>query len=124
MRVPGDARLYAKALKRVDAGWMNAFGWSNIGIERYFEEYFEPDRAARTGSSVARAASRADEFGQLVETVNERRKPGDIAAIEFNVSCHNVNFPFETILEDVPPAAPCPEPPPGDPQGPPDYDYL
>jgi dihydroorotate dehydrogenase (NAD+) catalytic subunit len=36
-----------------------------------------------------------------VETVNERLSPGSIAAVEFNVSCHNVNFPFETILEDV-----------------------
>src|SRR5690606_32183593 len=26
---------------------------------------------------------------------------GDIAAVEFNVSCHNVNFPFETILDQV-----------------------
>ena len=37
---PGMLRLYGKALKRVDGGWLNAFGWSNIGIERYFDEYF------------------------------------------------------------------------------------
>ena len=43
----------------------------------------------------------ADEFVQLVEIVNERARPGEIAAVEFNVSCHNVNFPFETILEEV-----------------------
>jgi dihydroorotate dehydrogenase (NAD+) catalytic subunit len=36
----------------------------------------------------------------LVETANQRLQPGAIAAIEFNVSCHNVNFPFETILEE------------------------
>ena len=40
---PAMLRLYGKALRRVDAGWLNAFGWSNIGIERYFDEYFEPD---------------------------------------------------------------------------------
>ena len=45
-------------------------------------------------------ASRADEIVQLVETVNEHAKPGEIAAIELNASCHNVNFPFETILEE------------------------
>ena len=33
-------RLYGRALHKVDGGWLNAFGWSNIGIERYFDEYF------------------------------------------------------------------------------------
>ena len=28
-------------------GWLNAFGWSNIGIERYFDEYFGADRGAQ-----------------------------------------------------------------------------
>ena len=56
-------------------------------------------RRTSTGSSRS-AASRADEIEQLVETVNERAKPGEIAAIELNASCHNVNFPFETILEE------------------------
>ena len=43
----------------------------------------------------------ADEFCGLVDVVNANAAPGEIAAVEFNVSCHNVNFPFETILEDV-----------------------
>ncbi len=33
--------------------------------------------------------------------MNRRAKPGEIAAVELNLSCHNVNFPFETILEEV-----------------------
>src|SRR5213596_3171074 len=37
---PRMLRLYAGALRRVDAGWINAFGWCNIGIEAYFREYF------------------------------------------------------------------------------------
>ena len=68
---------------------------------------------ARTSRSTSRAPASqnriislggfsADEFGQLVEIgQSSALKPGDIAAVEFNVSCHNVNFPFETILEDV-----------------------
>ena len=50
---PAMLRLYGRALRRVDAGWLNAFGWSNIGIERYFDEYFprtgaaQPDRLGR-----------------------------------------------------------------------------
>jgi dihydroorotate dehydrogenase (NAD+) catalytic subunit len=91
--------LYGKALKRVDAGWMNAFGWSNIGIERYLEEY-EP-RTRKQNRILSLGGFSAEEFGQLVEIANQRLEPGAIAAVEFNVSCHNVNFPFETILEDV-----------------------
>src|SRR5205085_6949255 len=37
---PRMLRLYAGALRRVDAGWLNAFGWSNIGVEAYFRDYF------------------------------------------------------------------------------------
>ena len=43
----------------------------------------------------------ADEVEQLIETCNERAKPGEIAAVELNASCHNVNFPVGTILEDA-----------------------
>ena len=95
---PAMLRLYGKALRRVDAGWLNAFGWSNIGIERYFDEYF--GRTADLNRIVSIGGFSADEIVQLVETVNERAKPGEIAAIELNASCHNVNFPFETILEE------------------------
>ena len=96
---PQMLQLYARALRRVDAGWINAFGWSNIGIERYFDEY-EP-RTRTQNRILSLGGFSAEEFGSLVETVNRRMQPGDIAAVEFNVSCHNVNFPFETILEDV-----------------------
>jgi dihydroorotate dehydrogenase (NAD+) catalytic subunit len=95
---PEMLRLYGKALHRVDAGWLNAFGWSNIGIGRYFDEYFA--RTAGLNRIVSVGGFSADEIEQLIETVNERAKPGEIAAIELNASCHNVNFPFETILED------------------------
>ena len=96
---PTMLRMYGKALKRVDAGWLNAFGWSNIGIERYFDEYF--GRTANLNRIVSVGGFSADEIEQLFETVNERAKPGEIAAIELNASCHNVNFPFETILEEA-----------------------
>ncbi len=96
---PELVRRYAKALRRVDAGWMNAFGWSNIGIERYFAEYFP--RTGHLNRIVSLGGFSADEFCELVETVNRRAAPGEIAAVEFNVSCHNVNFPFEDILDEV-----------------------
>ncbi len=96
---PAMLRLYGRALRRIDAGWLNAFGWCNIGIERYFDEYYP--RTANQNRIVSVGGFSADELCSLVETVNRRAQPGEIAAIEFNVSCHNVNFPFETILEDV-----------------------
>ena len=94
---------------------------SNIGIERYFDEYFERT-AGSTGSSPS-AGSRADEIERLIETVNERARPGEIAAIELNASCHNVNFPFATILEESLRRSVPKQPPPRDPQGLPDEDY-
>lgn len=97
--LPAMLRMYARAVRRVDAGWINAFGWCNIGIEAYFEEYFPQTHQLNRIVSVGGFS--ADELAALVETVNRRAKPGEIAAVEFNVSCHNVNFPFETILDDV-----------------------
>jgi dihydroorotate dehydrogenase (NAD+) catalytic subunit len=96
---PAMLRMYAGAVRRVDAGWLNAFGWCNIGIDAYFEDYFP--RTASLNRIVSLGGFSADEFERLVETVNERAAPGEIAAVEFNVSCHNVNFPFETILDEV-----------------------
>ena len=97
--LPSLMRRYAQALRRVDAGWLNAFGWCNIGIEAYFRDYFP--RTHRLNRIVSLGGFSADEFCQLVDITNARALPGEIAAVEFNVSCHNVNFPFETILEDV-----------------------
>src|SRR5215207_4613266 len=91
--------LYAKALRRVDSGWLNAFGWSNIGIHAYFDQYFE--KTQHLNRIVSVGGFSAAEFTQLVEIVNSRAGKNEIAAVEFNVSCHNVNFPFETILEEV-----------------------
>jgi dihydroorotate dehydrogenase (NAD+) catalytic subunit len=96
---PALLRLYGRALRPVDGGWINAFGWCNIGIEAYFDEYFP--RTANLNRIVSVGGFSAEELCTLVETVNRRAKPGDIAAVEFNVSCHNVNFSFETILDDV-----------------------
>ena len=98
-RFPEMLRLYGRALHRVDGGWLNAFGWSNIGIERYFDEYF--GRTAGLNRIVSVGGFSADEVEQLIETCNERAKPGEIAAVELNASCHNVNFPFATILEEA-----------------------
>src|SRR5438270_3996501 len=97
--LPGLLKRYAKALTKVDAGWLNAFGWCNIGIEAYFRDYFP--RTRKLNRIISLGGFSAGEFCRLVDITNARVQPAEIAAIEFNVSCHNVNFPFETILEDV-----------------------
>ena len=33
--------------------------------------------------------------------MNEHAAPGEIAAVELNVSCHNVNFGFDEIIDEV-----------------------
>jgi dihydroorotate dehydrogenase (NAD+) catalytic subunit len=96
---PEMLRLYGKAVRQTDAGWLNAFGWCNIGLDAYFEEYFP--RTGHLNRIISVGGFSADELVQLVETVNRHAAPGDIAAIEFNVSCANVNFAFETILEEA-----------------------
>jgi dihydroorotate dehydrogenase (NAD+) catalytic subunit len=96
---PAMLRMYSGALRRIDAGWMNAFGWCNIGIDGYFRDYFP--RTSKQNRIVSLGGFSADEFTQLIEIVNERAERGSIAAVELNVSCHNVNFPFAQIVDEV-----------------------
>jgi dihydroorotate dehydrogenase (NAD+) catalytic subunit len=96
---PRMLRMYRGALRQVDAGWLNAFGWCNVGIDEYFRTYFP--RTAKQNRIISLGGFSAAEFRGLVERVNHSAEPGSIAAIEFNVSCHNVNFDFDGILRDV-----------------------
>jgi dihydroorotate dehydrogenase (NAD+) catalytic subunit len=97
--LPGLLRRYSGALRRVDAGWLNAFGWCNIGIRAYFRDYYP--RTRKLNRIISVGGFSADEFAELIAITNAEAAPGEIAAVELNVSCHNVNFPFETILEEV-----------------------
>ncbi len=96
---PSLLRRYSRALRPIDAGWLNAFGWCNIGIEAYFRDYFP--RTEHLNRIVSLGGFSGDEFRRLVEIVNERAPAGSIAAVELNVSCHNVDVAFDEILDDV-----------------------
>lgn len=96
---PALYRQYRGALRSIDGGWMNAFGWCNIGLQEYFEEYYP--RTSHLNRIISVGGFSADDFCALVDSVNEHAAPGDIAAVEFNVSCHNVNFDFPAIVEEV-----------------------
>src|SRR4030081_2207085 len=79
--VPGLMKRYAQALRRVDAGWLNAFGWCNIGVEAYFRDYFP--KTSRLNRIVSLGGFSADEFCQLVDGVNRHAAPGGLEAGAF-----------------------------------------
>ena len=97
--VPGLLRRYGTVLRPTDSGFVNAFGWCNVGIDAYLRDYYPRTREQRTIISLGGFS--AEEFTTLVDRVNAAVPAGDIAAVEFNVSCHNVNFDFSTILQAV-----------------------
>jgi dihydroorotate dehydrogenase (NAD+) catalytic subunit len=97
--LPGLLRRYARVLRGVDGGWINAFGWCNVGIDAYLSDYHPRTREQRTIISLGGFST--EEFVTLVDRVNAAVPAGEIAAVEFNVSCHNVNFDFSTILQGV-----------------------
>ncbi len=97
--LPGLLRRYGTVLRPTDAGFVNAFGWCNVGIDAYLSDYYPRTRDQWTIISLGGFST--EEFVTLVERVNAAVPAGDIAAVELNVSCHNVNFDFSAILQDV-----------------------
>ena len=97
--LPGLLRRYATVLRRTDGGWLNAFGWANVGIDAYLRDYYPRTRDQNTIISLGGFS--VEEFATLVDRVNAAVPAGDIAAVELNVSCHNVNFDFNEIIADV-----------------------
>ena len=72
--MPELLRALRAALRRVDAGWLNAFGWSNIGIEAYFRDYFP--KTHHLNRIVSVGGFSADEFCALVDVVNAHARAG------------------------------------------------
>lgn len=120
--LPGLLRRYGTVLRRTDGGWLNAFGWANIGIDAYLRDHYPRTRDQNT--IVSLGGFSVEEFVTLVDTVNKAVPAGDIAAVELNVSCHNVNFDFNAIIGDVLAAAVPRSHHPVILKLSPDYDYL
>ncbi len=120
--LPGLLRRYRRALRSVEGGWLNAFGWCNVGIDAYLRDYHPRTRHQNTIISLGGFSGA--EFVTLVDRVNTAVPVGGIAAVELNVSCHNVNVDFTEIIEDVlASAVPCSAHPVILKLSP-DYDYL
>ena len=112
--LPGLLRRYRTVLRGTDGGWLNAFGWCNVGIDAYLRDYYPRTRDQRVIISLGGFS--AAEFVTLVDRVNAAVPPGDIAAVEFNVSCHNVNFDFSSHPGRGAGRGGAAQPAPGDPQ--------
>lgn len=97
--LPALLRRYGTVLRGTDSGFLNAFGWCNVGIEAYLRDYHPRTRDQNTIVSVGGFS--VGEFVQLVDAVNAGVPAGTIAAVEFNVSCPNVEHDFEPILDGV-----------------------
>ena len=97
--LPGLVRRYGTVLRPTDAGFVNAFGWCNVGIDAYLRDYYPRTRDQWTIISLGGFS--AAEFVTLVDRVNAAVPAGDIAAVELNVSCHNVQVDFGAILSAV-----------------------
>ncbi len=112
--LPALLRRYGTVLRGTDGGWLNAFGWCNVGIDAYLRDYYPRTRDQRVIISLGGFS--AAEFVTLVDRVNAAVPAGDIAAVELNVSCHNVNFDFSTILAGGAGRGRAAQHAPGDPQ--------
>lgn len=97
--LPALLRRYGTVLRGTDSGYLNAFGWCNVGIEAYLRDYHPRTRDQNT--IVSLGGFSVGEFVQLVDAVNAGVPAGTIAAVEFNVSCPNVDHDFEPILDGV-----------------------
>jgi dihydroorotate dehydrogenase (NAD+) catalytic subunit len=96
---PALVRRYGTALRRIDAGWLNAFGWANIGLDAYLRDYFP--RTAGQNRILSVGGFTTEDFLTIVAAVAERIPTGAIAGVELNLSCHNVNLDFEPMVEEV-----------------------
>ncbi|MBD3348576.1 MAG: dihydroorotate dehydrogenase [Candidatus Eisenbacteria bacterium] len=74
-------------LCETEAGLLNAIGLENVGIERFLEE--ELPRASRLPAPLVASVGGGDveEFAELARAAGERE---EIAAVELNISCPNV----------------------------------
>lgn len=97
--LPELLRRYRRVLRPTDGGWLNAFGWCNVGIDAYLRDYFPRTREQNTIISLGGFSP--GEFVALVDRVNAAVPPAGIAAVELNVSCPNVDHDFEPILDGV-----------------------
>lgn len=76
-------------LQKIPGGWINAFGWWNIGIDRYINEVYL--KTQKVPKIVSIGGFLVEEYLEMIRQLNDL----DILAIELNVSCPNVEIAWE-----------------------------
>ena len=81
-----------------DVGMLNTIGLANPGIDAFQRDALP--RLATLGVPlwVSVGGFSAEEYAVVCARLDGE---ACVATIELNVSCHNVNFPFDTILEET-----------------------
>lgn len=74
-----------EVIRPIKGGWINALGWYNCGIDQFIEEHYPKTKGINLIVSIGGFAP--DEYLQLITRLSEI----DIAGIEINLSCPNVD---------------------------------
>ena len=84
-------------LVETPGGLLNAIGLENVGLERFLAEKLPEAARLRVPIVASVAGTEPAEFGQLAAAVGER---DEVAAIELNISCPNVERPRNPVWSD------------------------
>ncbi|MCK4520670.1 hypothetical protein KAT95_02260 [Candidatus Parcubacteria bacterium] len=76
-------------LRKIPNGWINAFGWWNIGIKRYISEIYP--KTEKVPKIVSIGGFSIKEYLEMIRRLNDLA----IIAIELNVSCPSVKIDWE-----------------------------
>lgn len=85
-------------IAETDAGMLNSIGLANPGIDRFLSESLPALAYLGVPVWVSVGGFQADEFAELCTRLDER---DDVAVIELNLSCPNVEAIEETPVETV-----------------------
>ncbi len=84
-------------LVETPGGLLNAIGLENVGLERFLAEKLPEAAQLPLPIVVSVAGTEPAQFGQLAAAVGER---DEVAAIELNISCPNVERPRNPVWSD------------------------
>jgi len=74
--LPGLLRRYGRVLRRTDGGWVNAFGWCNVGIEAYLRDFWSQAQALHAAGVPADEAARRIDMRAQTEHYPAITTPG------------------------------------------------
>ncbi len=76
-------------LRKIPGGWINAFGWWNIGVENYINDVYP--KTEEVSKIVSIGGFSIEEYLEMIRRLNDLA----IIAIEIDVSCPSVKIDWE-----------------------------